>query len=194
MTDFEDHLWSHLMAHSDPPSAPHDVPRRRTRHPRLVMGGSLAALAAIAVAAILALSATSATPPAFAVTAHPDGTITLSIRELKDPDAINAKLARLGARARLVHLTQNCAAGPITLPIRDLQPNTQPWSTDNTSKGPVGNWTVGIIPSRIPVGDTLVFALREYHHSGWESASGYVKGPAPHCAAADGTNLTSLSR
>jgi hypothetical protein len=195
MSEFEDHLWSHLMIHSDDLiSAPRDVPSRRARHPRMRLGGSLAALAAIAVVVIIALSATSATPPAFAVTAHPDGTITLSIRELKDPDAINATLARLGARARLVPLKQNCAAGPIKLPIRYLQPKTQPWSTDNTSHGPVGNWTVGIIPSRIPAGDTLIFALQEYHHRGWQSASGYVKGPAPQCAAAYGSGLTILSR
>jgi hypothetical protein len=117
-----------------------------------------------------------------------------TIRELTDPAAINARLAQLGARARLVPLTKDCPAAPINLPIRYLQPSTQPWSTDNTSQGPVGNWTVGIIPSRIPAGEMLVFALQEYHHRGWESASGFVKGRVPWCAASYGSGLTILTR
>ena len=194
MSEFEDHLWSYLLANGADRAV---APTRRARRlptPVLMMGGSLGALAAIAAAVVIALTATNATPPAFAVTAHPDGTIILSIRELKDPAAINAKLGRLGAHARLVPLKENCSAGPINLPIRYLQPNTQPWSTDNTSDGPVGNWTVGIIPGRIPDGETLVFALREYHHRGWESASGFVKGPVPQCAATNGTGVTTLTR
>lgn len=194
MTDFEEHLWSHLLAHGADTAVPHEPAPQRSRRSMLMVGGSLTTLAAIVVVVVVALAASNATPPAFAVTHNPDGTITLTIRELTDPAAINARLARLGARARLVPLTQHCAAGPINLPIRYLQPNTQPWSTDNTSQGPVGNWTVGIIPSRIPAGDTLVFALREYDHRGWESASGYVKGSAPPCAAAHGTGLTIVSR
>jgi hypothetical protein len=193
MTEFEDHLWSHLVAHGAD-SAVARQPHRRSLRPALLVGGSLTTLAAVAVALVLLFVASDATPPAFAVTGNPDGTITLTIRQLKDPAAINARLAKLGARARLVPLTQDCSAPPINLPIRYLQPNTQPWSTDNTSNGPVGNWTVGIIPSRIPPGDTLVFALSEYHHRGWASASGFVKGPAPECAAAYGSGETIMTR
>jgi hypothetical protein len=182
MTSFEDHLWSHLLAHGADRAAQHRTPARSRRRPLVVLGGTFTALAAIAAALVLALTATTATPPAFAITADHDGTILITIRQVSDLAAINRRLVEVGAHARIVPFRQDCGT-VLSLPLRYLQPNTQPWSVDNTGTGPVGSWTQGIIPSHIPSGTTFVFALAEYHHRGWESAGGFVKGSIPQCAA-----------
>ncbi len=157
-----------------------------------ILSATGATLAAMSIAVVLLLSATTSTPPAWAVTKNRDGTITLTIREVSDLAAVNAKLAQDGIRARIVPFRQACPT-VLSLPMRDLQPRTQPWSTANTENGPVGDWTVGIIPSRIPAGRTLVFALKEWDHKGWEQVAGFVKGHLPTCAAPAGNGLTILS-
>jgi hypothetical protein len=169
---------------------------RQTRRPSLLMGGGVTAIAAIAAALVLILTATSATPPAYAVTANPDGTVTVTIRQVSDPAAVNARLAQVGVRARLVPLQNDCSAR-LNASWRDEQPNTQPWSIApeaNKQTGPVPNWTVGIIPNRIPVGHTLVFALQEWHHRGWMMAYEEFKGSGPNCAAIYGSGETILHR
>ena len=187
MTNFEEHLWSHLLDQGVEPTARPKAPVQARRRPSLVLG-SAAALAAIAIAVIIALSATSATPPAFAITVTHDGTVVLTVREVSNLAAVNQRLAALGVPARIVPFQKDCPT-VLSLPPRYLQPNTQPWSIYSKQSGPIGNWTRGIIPSRIPPGDTLVFALAEYNHQGWESANGFVKGPIPKCAAPYDTTL-----
>ena len=66
------------------------------------------------------------------------------------------------------------------MPSRYTQPSTQPWSEYPVEHGPIGEWTVGIIPSRIPPGHTLVFAVRQ-QSNGWMMANAIVRGHGPSC-------------
>jgi len=191
MTDFEDHLWSHLVDHgADRVAAPELDSTRRRRRP-LVLGGSATVLAAVAVGVVLALTATSATAPAYAVTDNHNGTVTLMIHQFADPAdraGVNQKLAQLGVRARVVPVQQGCPA--LNMARRYLQPSTQPWSTSpQVQEGPVGGWTVEILPSRIPAGHTLVFALRALSN-GWEMSDAIVDGHGSNCASGYTTSLT----
>ena len=67
---------------------------RRTR-PRLLAGASLAG-AASATAVTLLVSATASTPPAFAVTRHHDGAVSLKVNRTTSLADVNRKLAAMG--------------------------------------------------------------------------------------------------
>lgn len=130
------------------PPAPANMAQPRP----LLAGTGALLLAAIVAALVLAVGATNATAPAWAITHNPDGTITLTIRQIRDLAAVNQKPARDGVRARIVPFRSGCRT-VLRLPLRYLQPSTQPWSDAPRYvklKGPVGAWTVGIIPDRIP--------------------------------------------
>lgn len=66
----------------------------------MLIGGTTAA-AMLAVALALLLGA-STTPPAFAVTGHHDGTVTVRLLKLSGITGANRRLAALGIRARIV--------------------------------------------------------------------------------------------
>jgi hypothetical protein len=149
------------------------------------VGGGATAVAAAAAAAVLALSTTSATPPAYAVTANHNDTVTLTISRSvshADRDGVNRELAQLGVRARAVPFLQRCTF-ELDIALRYLQTSTQPWSiAPQVQHGPAGGWTQTIIPSRIPRGHTLVFAIRQLSH-GWRMSEAIVAGRGPHCAS-----------
>jgi hypothetical protein len=190
LTDFEDHLWSHLVDHGADRVTAHQLKPTRGRRQPLVLGASAAGLAAAAAVA-LALTATSATAPAYAVTDNHNGTVTLTIRQFTDRAnraAVNRELAQLDVRARVVQVQKGCPK--LNMAWRYLQTSTQPWSTSpQVQHGPVGGWTVGLIPSRIPAGRTLVFALRQLTN-GWEMSDAIVDGHGPNCASGYTSSLT----
>lgn len=70
------------------------------RRPRVLMGGSAGAVA-LTVALALLLGA-SASTPAFAVTRHRDGTVTVRLMRLSGINGANRRLAALGIKARIV--------------------------------------------------------------------------------------------
>jgi hypothetical protein len=80
-------------------AAAHDLasPPRRSRRPTLrLVAASTTGLAAIATAAVLAVGATTGTPPAFAVTTHHDGSVSVKINRTSSIAAVNRKLAAMG--------------------------------------------------------------------------------------------------
>ncbi|MFI9558040.1 hypothetical protein [Nonomuraea endophytica] len=84
-------------------------PRRRfATAPRLLV----AAGAAAAVVATPLIVATGT--PAYAVTTNPDGTITVAVNELRDPDALEADLRAAGVAADVTFLPTDtwCAETP----------------------------------------------------------------------------------
>lgn len=105
-------------------AAAHDraSPARRSRRPALrLVAASTTGLAAIATAAVLAVGATTATPPAFAVTRHHDGSVSVRINRPTSIATVNRKLAamgieRIGTRAMAagesLSSIPNCASMP----------------------------------------------------------------------------------
>jgi hypothetical protein len=80
-------------------AAAHDLslaPRRPRRRAFRLVAVSTTGLAAIATAAVLAVSASTGTPPAFAVTRHHDGSVTVKINRTTSIAEVNRKLAAMG--------------------------------------------------------------------------------------------------
>ena len=102
MSEFEDNLWlevvrdhSHELARAGRRGRKHG----RATRPQL-LAGTTVGVAAIATAAALLLGA-STSPPAFAVTRNPDGTVTVSLKQPSGIAAANRKLAAMGVRAQI---------------------------------------------------------------------------------------------
>ncbi|MFC1406372.1 MULTISPECIES: hypothetical protein [Streptacidiphilus] len=132
-------------------SAP--TPARRFRPPRRMLMVAATAAAAVAVALAVPLSTGDGTNGAFAVTPHPDGTVSV---QLFDPKAIGdfqAALRKLGIPATAMVTTPGCTtklsgtAGPL----------------DNVLLGPEHTYPERMLirPSAIPHGETLLFAVSE---------------------------------
>jgi len=101
MSEFEDSLWlevvhehGHELARAGRPVRAH----RRATRPQL-LAGTPVGVAAIATAAALLVGA-STSPPAFAVTRNPDGTVTVSLKQRSGIAGANRKLAAMGCRRR----------------------------------------------------------------------------------------------
>jgi hypothetical protein len=110
MTRFDDNLWREVerkygseLAGADGPLS--SGPRRRLP----VIAGASLGVAGASAAAVIVLSAASS-PPAFAVTSHPDGTVSVVIRRLDGIRGANRRLAQLGIRVRAVQVNAQCQA------------------------------------------------------------------------------------
>jgi hypothetical protein len=144
MSKFEDHLWREVERQHGP-----DVERAgrpRARHSRLrsrvLAGGSVLGLAGAGATIALVLGAASASP-AFAVTRHHNGTVTVWVKRASGIAGANAKLHQLGIRATVLPKA----------PVRcsDL-PNTH-----QGPPAPQGNFTEAhwTIDRKIPAGQML---------------------------------------
>jgi hypothetical protein len=110
MTRFDDNLWREVerrygseLSNADGPLS--SGPRRRLP---MIAGASLGVAGASAAAVIVFGAASS--PPAFAVTTHRDGTVSLVIRRLDGISGANRRLAQLGIHVRAVQVDAQCQA------------------------------------------------------------------------------------
>ena len=155
MSEFEDNLWREVQRSygaelSDAP----DPLRRRSRLRLPVLAGTSLGVVGGGVAAVLILTAASSSP-AFAVTRHADGTVSVVIRRIEGIAGANRRLTVLGIRARAVRVSGVCSAAP---------PRALAQVTVATVRGRAVNWvgvspgTVAqrIHPEQIPAGRTLV--------------------------------------
>ncbi|HTU30067.1 MAG TPA: hypothetical protein VMF07_11850 [Solirubrobacteraceae bacterium] len=101
MSDFDDHLWSYLRTEHDADRTRAHRPSRSTpsRRPLIVRG--TAALGAAIAATATTLIATSAPTPAFAVTRHHDGSITVKVNRESGIGGARRTLAAMGITTRL---------------------------------------------------------------------------------------------
>jgi hypothetical protein len=86
-------------------AAAHDLsasPRRIRRRSVRLAAASTTGMAAVAAAAVLAVGATSATAPAFAVTRHRDGSVSVKIDRRSGVAGANRELAAMGIHVRVV--------------------------------------------------------------------------------------------
>jgi hypothetical protein len=130
--------------------------RRRKYRGRLAAGGALAlALAAgLSVPVITHGAPQQATLEAWTVNQHPDGSIAVTIRELRDLPALQARLAADGARVTVsdatITLPQGCVAPQ---PPAQMSPGIV---TFNSSSG---GYFFLIQPSQIPSDRVLLIVL-----------------------------------
>lgn len=102
MSEFEDNLWLEVVrehGHELARAGRRGRKHRRATRPQL-LAGTTVGVAAIATASALLLGA-STSPPAFAVTRNPDGTVTVSLKRPSGIAGANRELAAMGVRAQI---------------------------------------------------------------------------------------------
>lgn len=152
MTKFADQLFDDLMTEHGPALAQAGVPaaraRRRPSRPVLIATGA----GGLAVAATAGILATAGGSPAYAVTAHPNGTVTLAVYQDSGVAGANAKLRQLGdGQVVVVPVGPNCPSLS-SLPAAPTAPDG-PMTIEGSSSGN-GSFTVDA--QGIPAGDILV--------------------------------------
>ncbi len=156
MTSFEDRLWAELAGEHATElalGAPPPPIRRRSRLPFV----AALALLGVVLATVASLTASSGTQ-AFAVTRHPDGTVTVTIKELVAIREANDQLAALGIRARAAGVEASC-----TTDMSQFAPVPVPPQLLGTlvSFGHAEGASMTITPSVIPGGETLLLTARQ---------------------------------
>jgi hypothetical protein len=186
MSRFEDRLWSELVEQhgallADAPlslaPSPGRAPgrRRRWRAPLAALG---LALAAAVTAIVIGLSSGGGTP-AYAVLSNPDGTVTVTIRQLVGVKAADEKLASLGVPVRVVRSEAGCLLGSGEYKTPRISPDL--FQRISKLAGPASAASIVITPSAIPSGDTIVIGARELAPGVVGLQTGIYEGTTPPC-------------
>jgi hypothetical protein len=139
-------------------------------------GVGVAALAAIVALAIVITTAGNP-QPSFAASLNPNGTVTVTLRELNSIGALNARLAQLGTKIRAVPVLRGCVA-PVRV-VENGQPVPGPARTLEISpQNPGALVSVSFDVGNLLPGRTFVVAASA---DGLQGISGVVEGPAPKC-------------
>jgi len=155
MTDFEEHLWSHLVAEHDADRVlARDLGRSQRRRRPLVLGGAAVGAVGVAAAAVtLALTATTATPKAYALTQDANGSYTLTLQNVAAAlPQVNAEFAKLGIPARAIPVTADCTAQPGGLSLLGPSGVSMSFSVTFSAKAVPAGWTDFIAVEQTPSG------------------------------------------
>ena len=174
MTKFEDQLFADLMREHRSTLAHTPLPapaRQRTAVRRTLTVAGAGSLGVAAAAG--ALVATSGGSPAYAVTAHPDGTVTLAVYQASGIAGANAKLHLLGDQVVLVPIRAGCPQ-----PAAPAVSGRGHRITVGTEVSRDGSVTVDV--KGIPAGDILVVGVETIGHT--SLGAGILSSPpAPSC-------------
>jgi hypothetical protein len=182
MTKFSDQLYADLMHE-------HAERLRRTELPAATRGhltGKRAAwmaggvgTVAVGITASLAAFGGSGSA-AYAVTPHPDGTVTVGISKVSGITGANTTLTSLGDRVVIVPVKAGCPSWDSLPP-----PAVQAGETKLHVMGSVGvakDGTVTVDAHGIPQGDLMVLAVDDTGH-GISIGARLTSGPAPSCVS-----------
>ena len=153
MSSFEDGLWQNLMQqHGQELAAGNRIRPQQRRRPLV----AAAALAVVGAGAVGVATGMFGGTPAYAVTEHPNGTVTVSLKEIAAADQTNAELRRRGIPIRVLPYTPDCA-------------NTKSYTVDEsapeTARGDSNGATgVTLDTTTVPRGDyAVITALSDEH-------------------------------
>jgi hypothetical protein len=176
---FEERLFAELverhgalLAGPAPRVAP--VRRRVSRAPVAAVASGLAA--ALAVLAIVL--STGGGPPAFAVVQHPDGTVSVTIREVVGVRGADERLMALGVPVRVAVARADCRVRPGRYTPARVDSQAPPFFE---LRGPPGHASAVIDPRRIPPGDTVLLGARAAAKGVVALSVSVFKGPVPPC-------------
>ncbi|MBO2454160.1 hypothetical protein J4573_44230 [Actinomadura barringtoniae] len=203
---FQERLLTELKA-----EAVRRADEQRARRSRKAVTIRVAAAAAIAAActlvAIVAPTFTGSRAAAYALTRNADGSITVTIKEFRDPERLERDLAEHGARTDITYLPQHerCTEDDRGVPV-DPQP---PPGTPMRSKA-MDEWVAkygyhlptsrairmmspekspnsfAIFPEHIKQGQTLVVQIGESHRTKqWKLGAFLIAGPVKPCVFED---------
>lgn len=157
MTKFADQLYDDLMRE-------HGTTLRATRLPEPARGGALVkrgawlagGAGALTVGITASVTALSGGAPAYAVTQHPDGTVTVGISHLSGIPGANARLRALGDDVVAVPVEPGCPS-ITSLPVPSERPGRIEVGVEVGSSG----GTVTVHSHGIPRGDVLVLGVAD---------------------------------
>jgi hypothetical protein len=183
MTRFADQLFDDLirehgsaLANVRPPAPARRAAVRRSA--LAVAGGGVAAAAAAAGV----LASVGGATPAYAVTTHPDGTVTLSVYQKSGFSGANAKLHELGdSRVYVVPVGPGCPSMG-SLPAPGV-PGSGRLSVQSSVSA---SGSVTVNAKGIPAGDILVVGFETTTSGNSRTSLGAAKlttGPAPSCVS-----------
>lgn len=184
MSRFEDRLWAELVEQHGAVLAEQPVlvaapPRRLRRAP--IAAAALAVAVALAVL-VIALGHGGGTS-AYAVVTNPDGTVTVTIRELAGVEPANERLEELDVPVRIPPTTSGCPTSRAGLKAAHLTPEQSRQAFEPV--GGNGDYSLRIDPKAIPKGDTLVLKAYELPSGATAMRALIIEGPAPPCLAPD---------
>jgi hypothetical protein len=189
MTRFADDLFDDLMREHGPALAGMTVPtaakRRLATRPVLLTAGA----GGLAVAATVGTLTIGGAAPAYAVTPHSDGTVTLAVYQQPGIAQANAKLHNLGERVVVLPVKAGCPSinslRPPRVPAHQI--SVEASGTATTS----GGSSVTVNARGVPAGDILVVGVStitarqgQVAGPGKVTSGGQVSGSAPGHAAA----------
>jgi hypothetical protein len=187
---FEDRLWHELLERhgaflAQPSVGFVPLPARGRVAPRLRLGplsGAAGAPAAIISAGAIGLSGGGGgASPAYAITDNPDGSVTVTIRELAATSALNGALVSMRLPVRAVAVEASCTIGAghyRQLPLTGAGPT--PLYRPFMQAGVTG---MRLEPSRVPPGDTLLLGVRELSTGTLALEVALYRGGTPPCLA-----------
>jgi hypothetical protein len=154
MTRFTDQLFDDLMREHGATLASTRVPPTPKRHlaTRPVLMSAGAGGLAI-VATVGTLVASGGGTPAYAVTTHPDGTVTLAVYLKTGITEANARLRALGDRVVVVPVESGCPS------ITSLRAPKVPAHQVSVEASGSGDGSVTVAAQGVPAGDILVLGL-----------------------------------
>jgi hypothetical protein len=183
MTKFADQLFDDLvrehgsmLTHTRPSAPRRHVASRRTL---LATGTGLAAVAAT----VGGLMASGGGTPAYALTTHPNGTVTLDVYQGSGIAGINTKLHQVGDDQVVVVPVGPGCPGMSSLPAPIVPPNGHISVQTGAS---VKDGSVTVNAKGIPAGDILVVAVETTTTATGHSSMGAARlttPPAPSCVS-----------
>jgi hypothetical protein len=156
MTRFADDLFDDLMREHGQALATAGVPAPAKRHlaarPVLMTAGAGGLAAAAAVGTLVATGGGS---PAYAVTTHPNGTVTLAVYQTSGIAGANSKLHQLGDRVVVVPVQPGCPS-IASLPAPAVRAAQISVEASGSSDG-----SVTVDAHGVPAGDILVLGFSQ---------------------------------
>ncbi len=156
MTRFADDLFDDLMREHGQALASAGVPtarnRRLTARPALMTAGAGGVAVAAAAGTLVAAGGGS---PAYALTTHPDGTVTLAVYQTSGIAGANSKLHQLGDRVVVVPVQPGCPSIS-SLPAPAVRAAQISVEASGSSDG-----SVTVDAQGVPAGDILVLGFSQ---------------------------------
>jgi|HubBroStandDraft_2_1064218.scaffolds.fasta_scaffold256115_2 hypothetical protein len=178
MTKFEDQLFTDLMKEYRPVlqrlERPVATARARRVPARRAAWLAGVATAGAAAAGVLLLGGGT---PAYAVTQHPDGTVTVSIAGPAGVRPANVRLRVLGDPVVVVPVGPGCPS-VASLP----KPQVTPSGTISVGGSDSGG-TLTVDAHGVPAGDTMIIAASTLPGGGTQLGAALISGPAPSCVS-----------
>jgi hypothetical protein len=191
MSKFADQLFDDLMREHGATLAQNAVPaaaRKRylAARPVLLTAGA----AGLAVAATVGTLAAGGGTPAYAVTAHPDGTVTLAVYQASGINGANVKLHNLGDKQVVVVPVRAGCPSILSLPAPTGSGRSNGNVSVQSSAPASGGGTVTVDAHGIPAGDVLVVAFESAQQGRVHvtlAAARLTSAPPPGCVSIPGS-------